>query len=47
LRRCAWVVAPINKDLLKDDIAILLAQGRIRRRGNTKKWELAPPVEEG
>jgi len=47
LRRCAWVVAPINKDLLKDDIAILLAQGKIRRRGNTKKWELAPPVEEG
>ena len=47
LRRCAWVKAPINKDLVKDDIAILLTQGKIRRRGNTKKWELAPPAEEG
>src|ERR1700722_3630712 len=42
LRRCTWVAAPINKDLVKEDIAALFKQNKIRRRGgNTKKWELA------
>jgi len=40
LRRCSWVVAPINKDLVKDDIAILFEQNKIKKRGNSKKWEL-------
>jgi hypothetical protein len=40
LKRCPWVVAPINKDLLKEDIAVLFDEGRIRRRGNTRNWEL-------
>jgi len=43
LRRCAWVHAPINKDLLKADLEILDEQERkIRRVGNSGKWELAP-----
>jgi len=40
LKRCPWVVAPINKDLLKEDIAVLFKAGKIRRRGNTRNWEL-------
>ena len=41
LRRCPWVVAPINKDLLKEDIAFLASNGKIKRRGNTKNWCLS------
>jgi len=42
LRNCAWIAAPINKDLVKEDIGILAEQKKIRRRGNSKKWELVP-----
>lgn len=42
LRNCSWVKAPVNKDLLKDDIKILLKDDAIRRRGNTNKYEIAP-----
>ena len=41
LMACAWVHAPLNKDLLKEDVNALLNDKKIRRRGNTRKWELA------
>jgi hypothetical protein len=49
LRKCDWVLAPISKDLLKADIPALSGEGRIRRRGNTRKWEVSPakPEKEG
>ena len=40
LKRCPWVVAPINKDLVKEDIGVLSNAGKVRRRGNTKNWEI-------
>ena len=46
LRNCSWVKAPVNKDLLKADVEIMEAAHKIRRRGNTRKWESAP-VEKG
>lgn len=45
LKRCPWVVAPINKDLVKEDIGVLSQQQKIKRRGNSKKWELASAQE--
>jgi hypothetical protein len=46
LRRCTWVHAPVNKDLLKADLEILDRQEKkIRRVGNSGKWELAPAKE--
>lgn len=39
LNRCSWVHAPINKDLLKADLEVLFSEGKVRRRGNSKKWE--------
>jgi hypothetical protein len=41
LRRLGWVKAPINKDLVKDDVQNLAADGKIRRRGNSGKWEVS------
>jgi hypothetical protein len=43
LTNCSWVIAPVNKDLLKADVQVLESEGKIRRRGNTRKWEIAPP----
>lgn len=40
LGRCSWVHAPVNKDLLKADLEILSRLGKVRRRGNSKKWEV-------
>ncbi len=40
LGRCSWVHAPVNKDLLKADMEILSELGKVRRRGNSKKWEV-------
>jgi hypothetical protein len=40
LKRCSWVIAPINKDLVKEDIGVLSQAGTVRRRGNTKNWEI-------
>lgn len=40
LRKCSWVQAPINKDLVKEDMEALQADGRVKRRGNSKKWEI-------
>lgn len=42
LKNAYWVKAPVNKDLLKADVKILEHDRKIRRRGNTNKWELAP-----
>lgn len=42
LRGCSWVHAPTNKDLVKADMEILAKAGKVRRRGNSKKWEIAP-----
>jgi hypothetical protein len=43
LGNCEWVHAPMNKDLVKIDVQILSEEGKVRRRGNTKKWEFVPP----
>lgn len=40
LRRCTWVHAPVNKDLLKADLEILEKEKKIRKVGNSGKWEL-------
>ena len=40
LSNCSWVQAPVNKDLVKEDVIKLEEEKKIRRRGNTKKWEL-------
>lgn len=32
--------APVNKDLVKSDLEKMFSEGDIRRRGNTRKWEL-------
>jgi len=42
LQGCVWVHAPVNKDLLKADFEELRNAGKVRRVGNSKKWELAP-----
>jgi hypothetical protein len=46
LQRCDWLHAPLNKDLVKEDLKVLSVKRKIRRRGNTKKWELMPETEE-
>jgi hypothetical protein len=45
LRNCDWVKAPVNKDLLKADLDVLAEAGKIKRRGNSKKWEIAQKKE--
>lgn len=42
LKTCAWLHAPINKELIQADMEYLESQKKVRRRGNSKKWELAP-----
>jgi hypothetical protein len=42
LQGCTWVHAPVNKDLLKTDFEELRKAEKVRRVGNSKKWELAP-----
>jgi hypothetical protein len=42
LRKCSsWMRARVNKYLVKDDTAVLRREGKIKHRGNTKKWALA------
>jgi len=41
LQKCAWVHAPVNKELVQDDVQLLSKAEKIRRRGNSRKWELA------
>jgi hypothetical protein len=40
LKKCSWVQAPVNKDLLKADMEVLQEKGKVRHRGNSKKWEV-------
>jgi hypothetical protein len=40
LKNCSWVHAPVSKDLLKADMEILAGEQKVRRRGNSKKWEI-------
>lgn len=40
LKKLGWVKAPINKDLVKDDVNVLAKEQKIRRRGNSGKWEI-------
>jgi hypothetical protein len=42
LKNAYWVKAPVNKDLLKADVKVLEHDRKIRKRGNSNKWELAP-----
>jgi hypothetical protein len=45
LQNCEWVHAPVNKDLLKADMEALAQDGKVRRRGNSKKWEITSGEE--
>ena len=40
LKRLGWLKAPVNKDLVKEDMLALANEGKVRRRGNSAKWEL-------
>jgi hypothetical protein len=42
LQHCTWLQAPVSKDLVKVDLEVLASDKKIRRRGNTRKWELVP-----
>jgi len=42
LRNSPWHRAPISTDLIKADLDLLDKAGKIKRRGNTKKWEITP-----
>jgi hypothetical protein len=44
LRKCQWVHAPINKDLVKEDMEILAEQDKVRR-GSSKKWAIVRASE--
>ena len=46
LKATTWVQAPVSKDLLKADMEILENDRRVRRVGNSKKWEVAPKADE-
>lgn len=37
------VHAPLTKDLMKEDLKVLATDQKVRRRGNSKKWEIAKP----
>lgn len=40
LQNCSWLQAPVNKELVQDDVELLSKDGKIKRRGASKKWEL-------
>lgn len=42
LQRLEWLQAPFNKDLVKADMQALQVDGRVRHRGNSRKWEATP-----
>lgn len=39
-KSCQWIYAPVAKELIQDDLELLFKQGKVRRRGNSRKWEL-------
>jgi hypothetical protein len=42
LKNCAWVHAPISKELVQDDVEYWFAENKIKRSGNSKKWVVRP-----
>lgn len=40
--QCPWLLAPVNKEIIQDDIETLQSERKVRRRGASRKWELAP-----
>ena len=42
LRVCPWLHAPLNKELVQADIENLEREKKVRRRGNSRKWETIP-----
>jgi hypothetical protein len=42
LKGASWVQAPSSKDLVKADMELLEAHGRVRRISNSRKWETIP-----
>lgn len=46
LANLPWLRAPHNKDLVKEDMQALQAEGRVRHRGNSRKWEVTPERED-
>jgi hypothetical protein len=40
LKANTWMHAPASKDLVKADMELLEAHGKIRRIGNSRKWEV-------
>lgn len=42
LNSCPWIKAPVNKDLVKADMQVLEKIGKVRQRGNSRKWEVIP-----
>jgi hypothetical protein len=42
LKGCPWLHAPVNKDILKMDMQTLSGEKKVRRVGNTRKWQIAP-----
>jgi hypothetical protein len=42
LRVCPWLHAPLNKELVQADIENLEREKKVRRRGNSRKWETVP-----
>ena len=43
LRSCQWLHTAANKDILKLDMQVLMVARKVRRTGNPRKWQLAPP----
>jgi hypothetical protein len=43
LSQCSWLLdVPVNKEIVQADVEFLQEQKTIRRRGASKKWEIAP-----
>lgn len=48
LLACPWLHAPVNKELVQADVEWLVNnENKIRRRGNSRKWELVPEERSG
>jgi hypothetical protein len=45
-KSCQWIYAPVSKELIQDDLELLFNQSKVRRRGNSRKWELAQGSKE-
>jgi len=45
LTQCGQCHAPVTKELVKADVDSMQKEGRVRHRGNSKKWELIQQPE--